>query len=185
MSILTLDLGTKCGYALQTGRGERLSGTWILSEPSSIKAAGEADLDRTREPRFFELANRIEKIVQLNEDLRLIAFEDVLFSKYTKQTQLWSSLRAAIWAVVWKHPHIRVDCLNTTSLKVFGANHGGATKEMMAAWLMKRHPETFCRKGGKTLKQTGIPLVASIVDDNEIDALHLLDWAVATFPDCR
>lgn len=183
MNHLAIDLGTKCGHASRI-RGVRTGGTWKLATTAELDEAREDNFDRRCDPRFLRLLGNLRDVENLGP-LDCVTFEDVKFSKYTLQTQLWSSLRAAIWTARYINPSVNIQCVDTSALKVWGANHGSATKEMMGAWLVKKHPGLFEKNIQPTKKtesvfvrerQTGRP-----VDDNEVDAQHLLDYAIFNF----
>jgi len=160
MKILALDLGTTTGYAMDDNGKRSLAGSWPLATSKEVTAWGKTRLTRRQDPRPMRL---FSKMTQLSEDTALpdiIVFEDVEFSTYTLQTQLWAALRTAVW--FWAHfRDIRhIDCVGVTTLKKFATGHGGATKDMMLSALKKRWPgrETGC-------------------DDNAVDAIFLLEWA--------
>jgi len=196
MNILALDLGTKTGWAVHqtvpapsrggTGYFLRDGGTWVLSDTKTLLAARKAETIRSIDPRFESLLEHLADACNRYSVEKLI-FEDVLFSAYTLQTQLWSSLRAAVWAIAISG-HLEIDCLNTASLKKFATGHGGATKLMMAAHLVKKHPLEFSKLAKPFPKrdlylckphETGLES-SFLVDDNEVDARHLLDYALTT-----
>lgn len=168
-TILGLDLGTKTGWAV----GNK-AGTWNLMTPKEVTAQHKLRFDRRLDARIPRLYNHI---VEAHREFSLnwIVFEDVLFASTTMQAHLWASLRATVWLAGY-NLRVNVECLNTASLKLFATGHGGATKEMMAAWLVKKHPDRFFLEAGtvKTLDK------GTILDDNSIDAIHLLIWAQTT-----
>jgi hypothetical protein len=169
MKILALDLGTKTGWMYgdpQLGTGK--SGTWTLATDKEVHAWGQTRLTRRCDPRVPRL---IGKLTELCEDFYglpdLIVFEDVQFLSYTKQCQLWSSLRAAVW--VFHHYHAggqsHIDCVDVTRLKKFATGYGQATKDHMLDFLKRRHPA----------------LVTPGMDDNAVDASWLWVWAEQTY----
>ncbi len=173
MNILALDLGTKTGYAYFGSHATWDCGTWRLADPGQVTIARREGWDRKCDPRFATLCFHIESMIE-NHDIGAVVFEDVLFSQTTLQTQLWSTFRAAIWAVKRSH-NFEIDCLNTATLKKVSTGHGAATKKMMAAHLMKKYPDYFFKRDKPTencflQKKNGEP-----VDDNAVDARHLLD----------
>ena len=170
MKILALDLGTKTGYAVGDPSGI-LAGTWTLMSPKVVTLQAKVRGDRRLDGRVPNLFDAIIKIPALD----WIVFEDVLFASTTLQAHLWASLRAAVWLAAYQR-NIKVECVNTSTLKKFATGHGGATKEMMAAWLVKSHPETFRFYDGAVRKVDN----DLIIDDNGIDAAHLLFWARKT-----
>lgn len=189
MNILALDLGTKCGWAYRStlmGNQWTDSGTWKLSDPKSVKLARAEGWDRRCDGRFNTLCFNIQQVIE-RQSIQAVVFEDVLFSETTLQTQLWATFRAAIWAVRRWHPvaevrglpdygMFHIDCLNTSSLKKFATGHGKATKLMMSAHLVRKYPGKY-RKVAKPTETCFIErLDGTKVDDNEVDALHLLDY---------
>lgn len=194
MNVLALDLGTKTGWALRKELRQpinrvdyvRYGGTWNLSDPESVKIARAEGWDRRCDGRFNTLCFNIQQMVE-DHEVGAVVFEDVLFSQTTLQTQLWATFRAAIWAVRRWHPvaegagesnnfgQFHIDCLNTATLKKISTGHGNADKAMMSAHLLKRYPDQFVKNQKPTencflLRKTG-----ERVDDNEVDARHLLD----------
>lgn len=159
MRILALDLGTKTGWAVGDESGVR-AGTWALMKPAEITAQAKIRFDRRLDARIPRLHERIRTLL-LDEPFDWIVFEDVLFSSTTLQAHLWASLRATVWLTAHLQ-RVRVECVNTASLKKFATGHGGATKEMMEAWLNKKCPGMIN------------------LDDNAVDAVHLLLWAQKT-----
>jgi Holliday junction resolvasome RuvABC endonuclease subunit len=156
-SILALDLGTKTGYAWTNPFGLLSPGTWTLGTNAEIKTWGLNRMRRRLDPRITRLFDAIDPLC-----FDIVIFEDVQFSSTTLQTQLWASLRAAVWlAAAKRSPVPVVECVNTSTLKKFATGHGGATKEMMAASLFRLYPN----------------FKSANLDDNAIDALWLHRWA--------
>lgn len=92
----------------------------------------------------------------------IVIFEDVQFASSTYQVQLWASLRAAlILSVSVPFPQPLIECVPVGTLKLFAANHGSATKEMMSAALQRQHPNQW----------------TATMDDNAVDAAWLWHWA--------
>lgn len=160
MQTLSLDLGTHCGFAYGAN-GIDQAGTWTLATPAEIREWGKERLTRRQDPRPRRL---YEKLVALPSVPELIVFEDVPFSSYALQCQLWSSLRTAVWLFGHFQSVRLMDCLGPNQLKKFATGHGGATKEMMCAALKK---QTYLYQSG--------------YDDNAIDAIWLWLWASKTF----
>lgn len=86
------------------------------------------------------------------------------------QAQLWASLRAAVW--LHGRDGLQIDCVPVGTLKKFATGNGSATKDLMAKALgcvvtatgIKSRPFSFTLDGRD-------------IDDNEIDAKHLLRFA--------
>jgi len=139
-----------------------------------VTVQAKARFDRRCDARIPELYRHLQALHRVHA-IRGIAFEDVQFSSSTMQTQLWASLRATVWLFAALHG-VKIECLATGRLKQFATGHGGATKDMMAAFLVKKHPEKFkIAPGGVLDLESGHKK-----DDNAVDALHLYEWAVQT-----
>ena len=135
MNILALDLGTRTGWCYNRGI-EIQQGTWTLAKPKEITQWGKERLDRRCDPRPTRLN---ELLIPYSYELDVVIFEDVFFTSYTKQVQLWSSLRTAVWMVF---SHIKLECISPTTLKKF-AGHGAMTKQGMSRALKKQHPSLW------------------------------------------
>lgn len=172
MKILALDLGTKTGWA--SGKECVCDiGTWTLASPKQITEAGKTRMSRRLDPRIPALYQRLE---DMSPDY--IVFEDVQFSSTTMQTQLWASLRAVVWLYA-AHKGIGIECVSVSTLKKFATGHGGATKNMMAASLSRKYPNQFYLDPSGHLRHCNRGLELSL-DDNAVDAAHLLFWAIQT-----
>lgn len=158
MRILALDLGTNTGFAHNL-TGELQAGTWTLATDKEVTAWGKSRATRKRDPRM----QRLHKILHEIGRPDIVVFEDVEFSSYTKQTQLWSSFRATVWLSF--SSDCVIDCVPVKTLKKWATGDGNADKDKMAAVLYKQQPE---------LKKAGL-------DDNAVDAIWLYSWAVKTF----
>jgi hypothetical protein len=160
MDILGLDLGTRTGYCYNRGT-TLFCGTWELATAKEITAWGKDRRRRTGDPRVRRLCEKIAGIDYLD----LVAYEDVEFSTYTAQTQLWAGLRSAIWLCARAGI---TECVPVGTLKKFATGHGGATKEAMA--------KAFNRERNPHISSRGLlPL-----DDNAIDAYFVWKWATKT-----
>lgn len=153
-SILALDLGTSTGFAVNYGTPNPTIGTWRLATPAEIRMWGKTRQTRTKDPRVERLCEKLSVLTPVD----LILFEDVEFSKYRKQTQLWAALRSAVW-LCGKAPVIETVPVKT--LKKF-AIHGSADKDMMAAALKTQYPKLYHRD----------------LDDNAVDAAWLWVWGM-------
>jgi Holliday junction resolvasome RuvABC endonuclease subunit len=168
MKVLALDLGTKCGWALSEG-SFTLAGTWILATPKEITYQAKLRMDRRCDIRIGRLFKAINE-TQPN----WIFFEDVQFASTTLQAHLWASLRGALWVYATLEG-ISIDCCPVGTLKKFGSGHGASDKAAMARAAVRRYPHLVEIQDGKTvLKLTGAEL-----DDNAIDAIHLLQWGTS------
>lgn len=155
-NILGIDLGTTTGLAYNVGSAfysEKL----LLATPSQLKAQAKHRLDRRKDCRVLSL---YEYLVGLKAWTHpdIIIFEDVAFSTFTLQTQLWSSLRAAVWMAF---DTSNVECVGVSTLKKFATGHGGATKTSMANYLKAQYPLIY----------------KPSMDDNQVDSAWLWLWA--------
>jgi Holliday junction resolvasome RuvABC endonuclease subunit len=154
VKILALDLGTHTGVAWNYGPPPWAK-TWHLANAKEVTAWGKSREVRRCDPRIARLRNYLETFVVKPD---LVVFEDVEFSTYTKQTQLWASFRTVIWVVFGGK--VVIDCVPVTTLKKFATGNGMADKAQMKAAMFKQYPVTD-----------------QSLDDNAIDALWILRWA--------
>lgn len=171
--ILALDLGTYTGWAYQAADGTVTGGTLELVIG---KEERRERLDRRADPRVLQFFEWLRTRVGLVD---IVVFEDVQFSSYTLQVQLWSSLRAAVWLAFGGRPGVFIDAVPVGSLKKFATGSGAADKEAMASALIRFKRGQFCwprvRTGKKVILYDTIS--DSYLDDNGIDARLLLIWA--------
>lgn len=174
---LALDLGQKTGWAHQTTDGMVTSGTWDMSLSPKRRKDMDDGWERREDPRFIDLWVRIDRMIRQSLVSKVV-FEDVQFSTYTYQTQLWASFRAAVWAQRILHMDVVFGCLNTATLKLVSTGSGNATKAMMAAWAVAKYPEYFRKLIKPDVKKDLYieTLDGRPVDDNEVDAFHLLKY---------
>jgi Holliday junction resolvasome RuvABC endonuclease subunit len=171
VNILALDLGSKTGWALSCA-GAITAGTWTLATPKEIKDAANNRLNRRCDPRFLRLLHELDCVTAAHK-LDWCVFEDVEFCKSRMQAHLWSAFRSAAWSLA--RDGVKLDCLATGKLKSFATGNGGADKSMMARALTL-DPRYSLDKVGVYDNLRKVKL-----DDNAIDALHLLRWAMTTF----
>jgi hypothetical protein len=172
MNILALDLGTKTGWAMHHAMlPNDDAGTWSLASRAQIVEAIEKRMDRRQDPRFVRLLIFIKQFRSSFPNIDWIVFEDVEFVKSRMQAHLWATWRAAIWC----QQGVNIDCLSTGKLKAFATGSGSADKDKMARALTM-DPRYILDKDG--VKDT---LRNKILDDNAVDAVHLLNWAKQTF----
>lgn len=171
MNLLALDLGTKTGYCYNDG-SDFYCGTWTLMTPREVALQRLARIDRRNDARVTGLFGAIQ-LIRTQHKFDAILFEDVMFSTYTLQTQLWASLRAALWLAC---RDVFIDCVPTGTLKKF-AGHGSASKEMMGLFLCK-HDTRFCRIGQSNPKIFWRKTEEQVVpiDDNAVDAVWIWRW---------
>jgi len=170
--ILSLDLGTKTGWALSPGSLAYVpAGTWVLESPTGMRYAKKLRMDRRLDPRVMALVNHLGEVHE-KTPLDYIVFEDIRFASSQAQSHLWGSFRGALWAFAHLN-EIQVDCLDTGKLKKSATGSGSADKPAMAAALVRGFPALFAHEKGlvKCLR-TG-----TLLDDNAVDAIHLLNWA--------
>lgn len=172
MKCCALDLATNTGFAWNDGSGRFECGTWALATPKEITAFRKQRMDRRLDPRVTNLYETI-KIIDATHQFDAFVFEDVQFSSYTLQCQLWASLRAALWTAIRK-PLPIIECVPVQALKLFAANHGAATKSMMCAALVKQDPKSFLASDNPEFIWTK---EHQLLDDNAVDAIWLWKWA--------
>lgn len=178
MNILALDLGTNTGWALGTESpdGSRLQlGTWTLMTRRQLVEQAQMRYDRRLDERVCVLWRNIAAIHQKSR-LDWIVFEDVQFASTTLQAHLWASFRTVVW-LFCDHHKIKCECLATGKLKLHATGHGAATKQMMEAWLIDKRPDLLYREKDEIFAMDG----DGKLDDNSVDAAHLLLWAQRTF----
>lgn len=152
-TILALDLGTRTGYAHNTGVVIEV-GTWVWAKPKEITAWGKSRLTRRDDPRVTRFCEMLSGLPAFD----IVCYEDVQFSTTTYATQLWASLRASVW-LCSKRTHI--ECVPVGSLKLFATGHGAATKSMMNVALKQKHPFLWTPE----------------LDENAVDAAWVFLWA--------
>lgn len=169
MNILALDLGTTTGWAYRSPGGLQ-AGSLELMTDKELKAQRKTRMDRRQDGRILKLWAHLHTFcAQVPTDW--IVFEDVEFAKSRMQAHLWASFRTTIWLFASKEQK-QVECLATGKLKAFATGNGSATKEAMAAWLPRKCKEVRFFDGATRLVDGN-----AILDDNAIDATHLLLWS--------
>lgn len=159
-TILALDLGTKTGYCYGCDLRNQQRGTWNLATAKEVRDWGKERLTRRCDPRVARLWHELDSLPRPD----IVVFEDVEFASYTKQVQLWASLRAAVWLSYGGFSGcgfsgVLVECVPVATLKKFATGAGNANKNGM---------ERAATRLGINVKG---------LDDNAIDALHLWRWA--------
>ena len=167
---LALDLGTSTGYAVGIQGAEAASlmhtavaGTWELLTEAEAKQQRQCGLERLGDARYYRLRDRVLDLCRIHKVTRVV-FEDVTFSHSTFQTQLWGSLRAALWETR-DRLGIELQAVPVPTLKSFACSKPHATKAEM---------ETALRNWVQNARGTYIP-----GDDNEVDARWLLCYTLA------
>jgi hypothetical protein len=170
MKTLTLDLGTHTGWSLMEGGAIIQSGTYDLATPEEIEEQRHAGKERLLDVRFVRLLEFTRQKVQ--EGVTRIVFEDVLFhgAGRAQTTQLWASLRTAIWVVAYESPSVAAFGVPVATLKSFALGKGLATKEEMAQSLANAEPGCYQLNEKRLIVQAGKDRA---MDDNEVDAVWL------------
>ena len=158
--ILALDLGTKTGYCYGDSISTLKVGTWKLATAKEVTQWGKERLTRRCDPRCARLWHELDRLPKPD----IVVFEDVEFASYTKQVQLWASLRAAVWLSYGGfsgcgYSGVLLECVPVGTLKKFATGAGNANKN------------------GMERAATRLGLEVSGLDDNAVDALHLWRWA--------
>jgi hypothetical protein len=167
MRILGLDLATHTGYAYNDANNILHCGTWSLSIEKSER---KQRLNRRNDPRITQLYQHVQVLHALHK-FDVVIFEDVQFSSYTLQCQLWSSLRAAAW--LGATTARLFEAVPVGKLKLFAAKHGGATKEMMCRALYRSDPRFYKHPENPEM----VLYNGREIDDNGVDAVWLWKWA--------
>ncbi len=163
---LTLDLGTDTGWALADRSGILKSGTLCLATDAELEHQRREGRERTLDLRYSRIHAFITEHIFAGVDR--IVFEDVEFASTRMQTQLWASLRTAIWAGTLTRPDLSIKGLPVATLKQFATGNGHVQKFAMAQALAKLQPAEYTLVGESIRKADG-----SLADDNEIDAIWL------------
>jgi Holliday junction resolvasome RuvABC endonuclease subunit len=173
MHLIALDLGSSTGWARSLD-GEISAGTWELASAKSLKTAKVLRMNRRLDIRVMTFVDRLKEI-HAAKAIDYIFWEDVLFAKSLAQAQLWSSFRGAIWTFAHLNG-IHTDCLDTGKLKKWATGSGSADKPAMARALIVKNSRYSAQKGLVKDSKAG-----TLLDDNAIDAIHLLSWALQLF----
>lgn len=148
--VIALDLGTKTGWASRWAGLDVHLGTWDFEQKKGPCC--------TVDPRFLQFRNKLE---ESKDAFDLLVYEDVQFMRGRAQAFLWSGFRTVLW--LFAHDRrIPVICCPVLTLKKFATGSGKAKKDDMAL---------------AYLEKTGLAPGACSLDDNAIDAWHLLHWA--------
>ena len=134
-----VDLGTTTGVAWASVVDNTLTdfrATTVNLLPdklhrSLIKGAPKAL--RNHDPRSVYLWSLLKEVVESTPGPHYLTFEDVKFSSTTYQSQLWGTLRGAMWLV----PVDYFFAVPTNLLKKFATGHGGARKELMDSYFLR------------------------------------------------
>lgn len=171
-AVVAFDLGTKTGVAIRWDGELVHASTTCLASAKELREAKKIDESlRAHDPRAHAAHDLVRGWIEYHDRLNAeapagspvfgcaLAWEDVQFSTSTAQTQLWASLRTALWlaartATRWtRHP------IPVGTLKKFATGAGNADKEEMAAALLEKYP--------------GEMSLPRLLDDNAVDAIWL------------
>lgn len=164
---LTLDLGTRTGWALMEHGSILQSGTLLLASPDELEMQRQEGKERTLDVRYTRLLKFLLHQVQENGVSRII-FEDVLFSSTQMQSQLWASFRTAIWTVAVLYS-VESCGVPVNILKAFATGTGNAKKPEMAKALATIMPQYQLDPVQEHVSDAS----GRVLDDNEVDALWL------------
>lgn len=153
-TILALDLGTNTGFCFGSEPDELFLGTDKFATAKEVREWGKNRMTRRCDPRVLRFYDRLHRFRRPD----IVVFEDVEFSSYTKQTQLWASFRTAVW-LAFGVGRVLVECVPVGTLKRFATGAGNANKNGMA----------------RAASRLGLDV--DKLDDNAIDAYHLWRWA--------
>lgn len=169
---LTVDLGTNTGWCLMIGSQLSESGTLQLASEEELEAQRREGRERTLDLRWVRFHAFLSK--HLGGGVNRIVFEDVGFAPTRMQTQLWASLRAAIWAVA-NGSSIEVFCVPVATLKVFATGDPKAQKQQMLQALVDIDSEAFELSADVVIRRKSrLPM-----DHNEVDAIWLARFTAA------
>jgi hypothetical protein len=172
MNCLAIDIGTHCGWACSADAIR--AGTWTLCDAKEVKKQKALRMNRRCDIRIPRLWRHVAEIHGLTP-LNWIFFEDVEFVRSTMQAHLWAGLRSVLWLFA-EHNQIQIECIPVGTLKAFGSGYGAADKNLMARAAVSRYPDLLEVRDQKiVLKLNGAEL-----DDNAIDAIHILKWGLQT-----
>lgn len=169
MNILALDLGTTFGWAYRSPK-KLLAGSCELMTAKELKAQSNLRMDRRLDGRVPRFADHLHTFCA-HHTVDWMVFEDVRFTTGLLQANLWASFRSVVWLTAYQRD-LKVECLDTSKLKAFATGNGCATKEAMAAWLPRKCKDVRFFDGATRLIDGN-----EILDDNAVDATHLLLWA--------
>ncbi|MGA2751907.1 MAG: hypothetical protein ABSG59_24345, partial [Verrucomicrobiota bacterium] len=169
---LAVDLGTHTGWALMTGGKIIDSGTELLASDEELEQQREEAKERTSDMRFGRMLDFVEGKVAAGVDR--IVFEDVIFAGSQAQTQLWSSLRAAIW-LAGRDAKVSIHCVAVATLKRFATGNGAARKPDLARALAVAEPGRYQLEPRSGLLWRN----GQAMDDNEVDAIWLARYTAA------
>jgi Holliday junction resolvasome RuvABC endonuclease subunit len=136
-----------------------------LATPKEITAQRRNHADRNCDIRIPRLFKHIGDAVR-DFKVQMIVFEDVRFIKTVAQGQLWSSLRSCVWLQSSGDGlyEVKMRAVPVQTLKKFATGWANASKEQMIEAAIRDLP------GDRVVKK---------FDDNQADALHLLNYGLS------
>lgn len=161
--VLAIDLGSTMGFAYRE-RG-------VIA--GSIKLATDAQLRLHKkdkcaiDPRISFFYRWLKDFLSKNSHITIVAYEDVKFVHSQAQAHLWASFRTVVW-IVCAEAGVGTTCCPVQTLKKFATGSGAADKADMFNAMITGPLEY-------------LPVNGSDLDDNAVDAVHLLRWANQTF----
>lgn len=151
MNILALDLGTKCGYALETTSGSIVSGTWNLT-PSKFDSTGQ------RYVTFRQALLKKHTIWPISK----VYYEEVRAHMAVDAAHVYGGMVAILQTFCLENG-IEYQGVPVGTIKKHATGKGNAKKPAMVAAAIKLYP------------------AINVVDDNHADALCILNWVGADF----
>jgi len=149
MIILALDLGTNCGWAVNSKIMAKSSGTWDL-KPTRFESHG---------MRYMKFKRNVELEIVLN-NIDFIVYEEVRNHVGVDAAHMYGGWLSALQVVCIEN-EIPYKGIPVGTIKKHATGKGNATKEEMVTAAIQKFKGT------------------DVVDDNHADALHLLDYAVS------
>jgi len=143
VTILAIDPGTKCGWALFRNGKRSASGVWDL-KPRTLDGAG---------MRFVKLRTYLDRLAIAHSRLH-VAFEEVRRHLGTDAAHIYGGIVAVITAWCEEHGY-DYEGIPVGTIKKFATGKGNANKAMMVAAARERWP------------------VPVIVTEDEADALWI------------
>lgn len=147
MNILALDLGTKCGYALETPSGSIVSGVWNLT-PSKFDSYGQ------RFVAFKQALTRKHAIWPLAK----IYYEEVRAHMAVDAAHVYGGMMATLQTFCLENK-IEYQGVPVGTIKRHATGKGNSKKPEMIKAAVRLYSSI------------------NVVDDNHADALCILNWA--------
>jgi Holliday junction resolvasome RuvABC endonuclease subunit len=151
--VLALDLATNVGWALRDGAGARTSGVQRF-------APGRGESPGMRWLRLRKWLREVIALGGLTPTRGVIAYEQAVFHHRGASAAAVAHGMAAVAQEVAAELAIELACVTPAELKKFATGKGNAKKDAMLAAARERWPSK------------------AIADDNEADALWVLEWAL-------